>query len=182
MASMGLPSNPMEPPTLRMAAASLRRTTGLRHAVLAGGDVTVSNGSGTIQANGVGGIGIASTSLFGVATVTNGTGTVRGNAFGIQAKTVTVTANDGTIEAIGTNGRAINATGGATSVTNGTGTIQATARPAVSGHYGDERHGTLGGHARGIRQPSMSTVMSARFKRRTASPSMAALNIAGTAR
>ena len=104
---------------------------GAGRAVLAGGDVTVTNGSGTIQANGVGGIGIASTSLFGVATVTNGTGTIRGNAFGIQAKTVTVTANDGTIEAFGTNGRAINATGDA-NVTNGTGTIQANADGGVA--------------------------------------------------
>ena len=90
----------------------------------------MTNGSGTIQANGVDGIGIASTSLFGVATVANSPGTIRGNALGIQAKTVTVTANDGTIEAFGTNGRAINATGDA-NVTNGTGTIQANADGGV---------------------------------------------------
>jgi outer membrane autotransporter protein len=90
--------------------------------------------------------------------VTNGTGTIRGNAFGIQAKTVTVTANDGTIEAIGTNGRAINATGVATSVTNGAGTIQATGSAgvaieadAVSGTATvTNGSGTVTGDARGI--------------------------------
>ena len=68
--------------------------------------------SGTIQANGVDGIGIASTSLFGVATVADGTGTHRGNASASgQDRHRHRQRRHAVKRAFGTNGRAVDATG-----------------------------------------------------------------------
>jgi outer membrane autotransporter protein len=106
-----------------------------------GGTVTVTNNTGTISGafNGIGGgtaidvtgnagliTGIQGiVAVSGVVTVGNlSGGTVSGTSRGIVGRTVSVTGNDGVIEATGANGVAIQATDTVT-VANGTGTIRA---------------------------------------------------------
>ncbi len=89
-------------------------------AISVGGIATVTNGSGTIAASKAGGIGVL---VDGTATVTNA-GLITGVEFGVNATTVNVTANTGTIEATNANATAVFASADAT-VTNTSGTIQA---------------------------------------------------------
>ena len=89
-------------------------------AISVGGNATVTNGSGTIVASKAGGIGVL---VDGTATVTNA-GLITGVEFGVNATTVNVTANTGTIEATNANATAVFASADAT-VTNNSSTIQA---------------------------------------------------------
>jgi outer membrane autotransporter protein len=98
----------------------------------------VTNGSGTIRANSSGGIAIGASdpnnpAIVGSVTVNNGTGTIQANGgsdasgkggFAISAQNVTVSGNDGTIEALGSGGIAIAAGAGTATVANGSGTIR----------------------------------------------------------
>jgi len=136
-------------------------------AVSATADATVTNGSGTISGDGTGisanSVTITSNSgsikstngvaIFapGAATVMTNSGTISGNTRGIASDgIIIVNGNDGTIEAGGSNGRAIFAATNAT-VTNDIGTIQGTGTSGIgilAGGTATVTNGT-GGHITG---------------------------------
>jgi outer membrane autotransporter protein len=130
----------------------------LSRAISATGNITLHNGSGTVQANGSGGIAVTGE---GTVTVTNGTGVIRANGgrdpvvgggMAISGNSVTVTANGGTIEANGNQGFAIEASVDA-NVTNSN-TIQATGTGGIAVSAGGKAtidnaaSGTITGNAR----------------------------------
>ena len=112
----------------------IEATAGNGVAINAGGDANVTNGTGTIQASVTNGIAIAAG---GKATVGNGPGTILGRAGAIQASTVNVTGNDGTISA---SGNTIFATTGNADIINGSGSILATGSGGIAISAGAHRH------------------------------------------
>jgi uncharacterized protein with beta-barrel porin domain len=133
-------------------------TDGTAIAILATGTANVSNAStgfGVIQANGAGGIAIQA----GTATVNNFSGgVISADKFAIDATTVNVTGNAGTIEATGTNGIAINDSTvnftGTVNVTGNAGAIQATGANGIGISAGTVNvtgnTGTISGFSVGI--------------------------------
>ena len=77
---------------------TIQATGALGFGIRADGTATVTNGTGSILATGVGGIAIEAN---GIAKVDNG-GHIAGDTFAIEANTVNVNSNAGTIEALGT--------------------------------------------------------------------------------
>jgi hypothetical protein len=141
-------------------------TDGTAIAIHATGTANVSNAStgfGVIQANGAGGIAIeaGTATQAGTVTVNNFSGgVISADKFAINAATVNVTGNAGTIEATGTNGIAIRAgtvngiVNGTVNVTSNAGTIEATGAGGIGIFAGTVNvtgnTGTISGFSVGI--------------------------------